>query len=99
MFLIEGTRYVYENLGGHRAYLKWAKEHEGAFRALAMKLLPAQVTVMQANLVGEVTIVHALAAPGYNPSNPPVEPPTSSPDVPEQPKVTLLEARKGKLNR
>lgn len=96
MFLIEGTQYVYDQLGGHRAYLEWAREHPTKFRELAMKLLPAQVTVMQQNLVGKVEIVHALQAPAYNPAkafdNPPDDPPTPA----ENTTVTQLQQRKGK---
>jgi hypothetical protein len=44
-FLLEGVQFVYNGLGGHRGFLEWAKDHETKFRELAMKLIPAQVSI------------------------------------------------------
>lgn len=39
----EAVRVVYEGLGGHVAFLAWAKENPSEFYRLAARLIPAEV--------------------------------------------------------
>ena len=71
-FLIDGVKYVYDGLGGAKGFLEWAKEHPTKFRELAMKLIPAQVSMIEKGIGVDIVIQHALPPPNYNPSGKPV---------------------------
>lgn len=66
-FLLDGVKHVYEGLGGHAGFYDWAARNQTKFRELSMKLVPSQVTIQSQGLGETMTVIHALAPPGYDP--------------------------------
>ena len=66
-FLIDGVKYVWDQLDGAEGFTRWARTHETKFRELAMKLIPSQVTMMEKGIGVDIVIQHALPPPGYQP--------------------------------
>jgi hypothetical protein len=56
----EAVQYVYDDIGGHKAFSKWAKQNETEFYRIASRLIPVEIRETSDN---KITITINRSAP------------------------------------
>ncbi len=59
----DAVRTVYEDIGGHVAFAKWARENPGDFYRIASRLIPTEIAVTGESLNRSITVQLSFVKP------------------------------------